>query len=151
MMMCLSQFVFSMSTATYQDFQQQIEWKHPNTSRVGERDAHQFTGLGDNTINLSGWMAPAFAGDPASLDDLEEMGDIGDAYVLVEGTGRIYGQFLITHLTKGKSLFYADGLPRRIEFSISLKRCDLGDQVDPHAGGPDQGEEVIDWEDIDLE
>jgi phage protein U len=151
MMMSLGQFVFSLSTAAYQEFQQQIEWKHPNTSRVGERDAHQFLGPGDNTITLSGWMAPAFAGDPASLDDLEEMGDAGDAYVLVEGTGRIYGQFLITNLTKGKNTFLDDGMPQRIDFSVSLKRVDLGDQVDQHTGGPDLGEDVIEWEEVDLE
>ncbi|MFZ6772295.1 phage tail protein [Undibacterium sp. SXout7W] len=149
MMMSLGQFVFSLSTVAYQDFQRQSEWKHPNTSRVGERDAHQYIGPGDDTITLSGWMAPAFAGDPASFNDLREMADAGDAYVLVEGTGRIYGQFVVTHLTEGKSIFLEDGLPLRIEFSLSLKRVDLGDQINLQ---PDQQDnDIIDWEDIDLE
>lgn len=153
MMMSLGQFVFSLPTAAYQDLQRQSDWKHPNTSRVGERDAYQYIGPGDDCITLSGWMAPAFAGDPASLDDVREMADAGDAYVLVEGSGRIYGQFVVTHLTEGKSLFFADGLPQRIEFSLSLKRVDRGDQVDPHTGQPGQpaSDDVIDWEQIDLE
>jgi phage protein U len=134
MMMSLDQFVFSLPTLAYQEFQRQQEWKHPGTSRVGERDAHQYVGEGDDTITLSGWIAPEFCGDITSLDDLRDMASDGAAYVLVEGTGRIFGEFVITHISEGRTLFYADGLPRRIEFSLSLKRVDRGDRIDAHSG-----------------
>ncbi|MFZ6875390.1 phage tail protein [Undibacterium sp. Di27W] len=150
MMMSLGQFVFSLPTVAYQELQRQTEWKHPATSRVGERDAHQYIGPGDDTITLTGWMAPSLTGDPAALDDLRAMGDAGDAFVLVEGTGRIYGQFLITNLTQGGSIFLEDGAALRVDFTVNLKRADLGNQVDPHTGGPDLDDDVIDWEDIDL-
>ena len=138
MMMSLDQFVFSLSTLAYQEFQRQQEWKHPATSRVGERDAHQYLGEGDDTITLSGWIAPELTGDITSLDDLRDMASRGETYVLVEGTGRIFGEFVITQLTEGRTLFYTDGMPRRIEFSVSLKRVDRGDQIDAYSGSPHQ-------------
>ena len=66
------------------------------------------------------------------------MASRGEAYVLVEGTGRIFGEFVITQLTEGRTLFYTDGMPRRIEFSVSLKRVDRGDQIDAYSGSPHQ-------------
>lgn len=133
MMMCIGQFTFGLKTLAYQEFQRQTEWKHASTSRVGERDAHQFTGKGDDSITLSGW-APAFAGSVDSMDALRKQADEGEAWVLVEGTGRIYGEFVITHLTEGKTLFFADGTPRRIEFSLSLKRVDTGMNINESPG-----------------
>ena len=142
MMMSLDQFVFSLPTLAYQEFQRQQEWKHPATSRVGERDAHQDLGEGDDTITLSGWIAPELTGDITSLDDIRDMASRGEAYVLVEGTGRIFGEFVITQLTEGRTLFYTDGMPRRIEFSVSLKRVDRGDQIDAYSGSPHQESDI---------
>jgi phage protein U len=34
MMMALGLFVFAMETAPYQEFQQQIGWRHPSNNRV---------------------------------------------------------------------------------------------------------------------
>jgi len=151
MMMSLGQFAFGLPTLAYQEFQRQTDWKHPNTSRVGERDAHQFTGNGDDSVTLTGWIAPEFMGDIASLDDLRTMADKGDAYVLVEGTGRIYGEYVIVSMTEGKSLFFADGFPRRIEFTLNLKRVDLGNQIDTYSGTGRPDPDFMDYEDVELE
>lgn len=129
MMMSLGQFVFSLPSLAYQELQRQTEWKHPSTSRVGERDAHQYTGKGEESITLSGWIAPALAGKISSIDDLRAMADQGESYVLVEGTGKIYGQFVITNISDGRSIFFVDGMPRKVDFSIQLKRVDRGDQI----------------------
>jgi len=129
MMMSLGQFVFSLPTIAYQQFQRQTEWKHPSTSRVGERDAYQYTGKGEDLITLSGWFAPSLSGKPASIDDLHAMADRGESYVLVEGTGKIYGQYAITNIDDSRSMFFQDGLARKIDFTIKLKRVDRGDQI----------------------
>lgn len=135
MMMSLGMFVFGLDTVAYQNFQRQTSWKHPGSSRIDARDAHQYTGPGDDTVTLDGWIAPEFNGTIAALDDLREMADAGDAYVLVEGTGRLYGVYVITSLKETKTIFFKDGDPRRIEFSLDLKRTD-DDAVAPmtHSG-----------------
>lgn len=124
MMMTLGFFVFSLHTAAYQDFQRQTNWRHPSNSRVGVIPARQFTGKGDDTINLDGLLVPELVGELQSLDTLRAMADTGNAWPLIEGTGKIYGVYVIENMTEGKTLFFPDGAPRRTEFKLTLQRVD---------------------------
>ncbi|AIY43002.1 Phage-related tail protein [Collimonas arenae] len=124
MMMALGMFVFSLPTLAYQELHRQTEWKHASTSRVGARDAHQFTGKGDDTVTLSGWIAPELTGSVYSLDALRLMADTGKSWILILGTGRILGSFIITNMTEGRTHLAQDGDAGRIEFTIALKRTD---------------------------
>lgn len=125
-LMAFGMFVFGLETAAYQDFQRQTEWRHGSTSRIGTNPARQYLGRGDETITLQGVLLPALAGTVLSLDTLRTMADTGKAYPLIEGTGRIYGVWVIDSLTEGRTIFFSDGAARRIEFSLSLKRIDDG-------------------------
>ncbi|WP_273670170.1 phage tail protein [Janthinobacterium fluminis] len=126
MMMILGMFVFSLPTLAYHELQRQTEWKHASTARVGLRDAHQFVGPGDDTITLSGWVAPELTGSLYSLDALRTMADTGKSWILIQGSGRIYGSFRITGMTEGRTILDGKGGAKRVEFSISLKRDDDG-------------------------
>lgn len=127
MMMTLGWFVFSLETAPYQDFQRQVSWRHPSTQRVGAMPAHQFLGRDDEPITLAGVLLPEISGGVPSLQQLEQMGDEGRAWPLIEGTGHNYGMFVITGLNTTRTLFFRDGAARRIEFQLSLKRVDERD------------------------
>jgi hypothetical protein len=124
MMMILGMFVFSLSTLAYHDLQRQTDWKHPSNAIVGGRDMSQFTGKGEDTITLNGWIAPRLAGIVYSLDALRFMADSGKAWFLIQGTGRIYGTFVITSMTESKTELANNGNPERISFSLVLKRVD---------------------------
>ena len=124
MMMSLDQFVFSLRTVPYKELQRQRTWKHRTNSRVGARDASQFTGAGDDTITLNGMIAPETIGSIVSLERLAAMGDVGDAYVLVDGTGNVYGAFVIDSLNETATYHTKEGVPRKIEFNLTLKRVD---------------------------
>ena len=67
-------------------------------------------------------LLPELAGERLSLDVLQAMADTGDAWPLIEGTGRIYGLYVIESLQTTRTLFFQDGAARRIDFSLSLKR-----------------------------
>lgn len=123
MMMCLGQFVFSLNTLAYQELQRQTNWRHAATSRIGVRPASQFLGPGDDTITLPGTILPEF-GQRTSLDEIHDMGDTGEPFVLVDGAGRLYGLFVITDKSETCSAFDQLGKPKRIEFSFTLKRVD---------------------------
>ncbi|WP_284336722.1 phage tail protein [Comamonas sp. NoAH] len=143
-MLCLGLFVFSLNTLAYQELQRRTAWKHPTQSIVGGRDASQFLGPGEDTITLSGSMVPEFAGQPASLDELRRMANTGQAWVLVEGSGTVYGAFVIMDLQETKTLFYVDGTPRKIEFTLSLRRVDQdpdeSDDAQDGTSGNDMGD-----------
>lgn len=128
MMMALGQFVFSLQTAPFGELQRRRTWKHTTSSRIGTRDASQFTGAGDDTFTLSGMVAQAESiGTIASIDKLATMGDAGDAYVLVDGIGHVYGCYIIEGLDETKKYFTSWGIARKIEFNLTLKRVDDSD------------------------
>ncbi|MBX9612440.1 MAG: phage tail protein [Burkholderiales bacterium] len=134
MMMSLGQFVFSLPTLAHQELQRKTNWRHGSTSRIGARPALQFMGLGEETITLPGVILPEF-GQRTSLDQIHQMADTGAPFVLVDGMGRVYGQFVITEKSETASYFNQLGDPRRIEFSISLQRVD--DNIVDAATTPD--------------
>lgn len=123
-MMALGLFVFALETAPYQEFQQQIGWRHPSNNRVGRRPSRQFTGLDDETVTLSGVLLPELTGGDNTIEVLRQMGNTGMAFVLIEGSGRYYGMFEIDSLSVTSTLFFKDGKARRIEFSLKLTRVD---------------------------
>lgn len=142
MMLALGMFVFSLSTLAYQELQRQTEWRHPSSSRVGAAPARQFIGRGDDSITLPGILFPELAGSKLSLDALRLMANTGKAWPMIEGSGRIYGLWVIESLSETKTLFFRDGTPRRIEFTLSLKRID-DDQLDLIGAATDAGVSIL--------
>lgn len=126
MMMALGMFIFSLETLAYQEFQRQTDWRHGSTSRIGTNPARQYMGRGDDSITLPGVLLPALAGTQLSLDALRYMADTGKAWPLIEGTGKIYGTWVIESLSETRTLFFRDGQARRIEFTLKLVRIDDG-------------------------
>ncbi|MGL6093948.1 MAG: phage tail protein [Pseudomonas paracarnis] len=129
MMLSLGMFVFSLSTLAYQELQRQTDWRHASNSRVGAAPARQFVGRGDDVITLPGILFPQLAGSVLSLDAIRLMANTGKAWPMVEGTGRIYGLWVIESLSENKTIFFRDGTPQRIEFTLVLKRTD-DDSID---------------------
>ena len=70
------------------------------------------------------------------------MANSGKAWPMVEGSGRIYGLWVIESLTETKTIFFRDGTPRRIEFSITLKRID-DDSLDLIGAGLSAGMNIL--------
>lgn len=66
-------------------------------------------------------------GSIASIEKLAEMADAGDAYVLVDGGGRVYGCYIIEGPDETKKYFTSWGIAGKIEFNLSLKRVDDSD------------------------
>ncbi|MBX7277962.1 phage tail protein [Pseudomonas sp. ERGC3:05] len=142
MMLALGMFVFSLSTAAYQELQRQTEWRHASNSRIGTVPARQFLGRGDDAITLPGIIFPELAGSPVSLDAIRLMANTGKAWPMVEGSGRIYGLWVIESLSENRTIFFKDGTPRRIEFTLSLKRID-DDRIDLLGAGTSVGINIL--------
>lgn len=103
-----------------------MTWKYGKNARVGRRAAYQYVGEGDDNINLKGWIAPELTGTALSLDALREMASTGKSWILIRGTGRIYGTFVITGINETQSYIDKDGDAEKIEFTITLERTDEG-------------------------
>ena len=124
MMAALGMFVFNLNTVPYQNLKRSTEWRWASNSRIGKRPSYQHIGQGVDAISLSGVLMPGFTGGRTSLDALRAMGDSGMAWTLIDGEGFIYGLYFIEKITEDRTEFFSDGAPRKIEFTIDLKRSD---------------------------
>ncbi|MCG8709286.1 phage tail protein [Brenneria sp. 4F2] len=124
MMLTLGLFVFQLQTLPYQNMQRNVDYRWPSNSRVGQRPALQFLGIEEEKITLSGELLPEITGGKLSLLMLETMADQGRAWPLIEGSGTIYGVFVVNSISQTKTDFFPDGNARRIEFTVTLTRVD---------------------------
>lgn len=124
MMMTLGLFVFMLKTVPYQELQLQRSWRFAANSRVGLRPAMQFIGADNDPITLSGVLLPEITGGRLSLFAIEQIAELGKSWPLIEGGGTIYGMYVIESISQTKSEFFDNGVCRRIEFTITLKRTD---------------------------
>ncbi|MBB4591860.1 phage tail protein [Xanthomonas cannabis] len=124
MMMSYGTFVFALDSAAFLQLQRQMSWRHATSERVGARPASQYLGPGDETIELSGLIAPDLTGTRGSLTTLRRLAAAGEPLPLVDGTGWVYGPYLLLAVNETATLFFPNGTPRRIEFQLSLRRAD---------------------------
>lgn len=123
-LMALGMFLFEMGTLPFEELQRKTTWHHARSSRVGARDATQFVGPGDETISLSGAVYTELTDGRVSIDILRQLANEGEAMPLLDGSGTVYGNFVITDLDERHTFLMSDGTPRRIEFGLDLLRVD---------------------------
>lgn len=122
MMMILGMFVFTLKTAPYQQLERENTFRHNKAERVGTAPVYQYTGPDEEPVTLSGTLYPEVTGGDVSLAALRAMAYTGKAWPLIEGTGTVYGMFVITSLKQTRAEFFSDGKARKIDFVLSLKK-----------------------------
>lgn len=144
MLFSLGQFTFGLLTLPTDQLRRQTAWRHPSNSRVGARPARQSLGPGEDSINLSGVLAPEFKGSTRSLLTLREMANSGKAWALVSGAGEVFGAWVIESLSETRTVLIDNGAARRIEFDLQLAAVD-DERADPSGGVDPWGEDDY-WE-----
>ena len=124
MMLTLGIYVFMLRTLPYQTIKRDVTYQWPENKRMGQRATSQFLGPDVETITLAGQLMPELTGGRVSLAALQAMADQGRAWPLIEGSGTIYGMFVIQRLSQTGTQLFPDGQPRQINFDITLKRVD---------------------------
>ncbi len=123
-MLALGMFVFMRQTLPHQTLQRDAEYRWPSNSRVGKRDSFQFLGPGEEKITLAGTLYPELTGGKLTMTAILLMADQVRAWPVLDGTGTIYGMYVINNISETGSLFFADGTPRKIDFTLTLTRVD---------------------------
>ncbi|ACS85891.1 phage tail protein [Musicola paradisiaca] len=126
MMLALGLFVFHLKTLPYSSLKRDLKYNWAENKRIGLRSAYQYLGKGDDLITLSGKVSPEISGisSQLSLFALEYMAASGRAWPLIEGSGKIYGMYIIDSFNYTNSELFSDGSARSIDFSLTLKRVD---------------------------
>ncbi len=121
-LMTLGNFRFSLSTAAYQQLRRAVEYRWPVQDRAGRRPARQFTGIGDETIELEGAIYPYYRGGLEQIEAMRSLAGLGEPLMLTDGTGKVWGKFCILRIEETQTLFHGDGTPRKQEFRLGLGR-----------------------------
>lgn len=123
--MQLGSYQFQLSTAAYQEFARSSAWTWAAQARFGQDDALQFTGRGEDTISLPGTIFPEFRGGLGQIDAMRAEADLGQLLPLIDGLGRMMGDWAILQVDERSTVFIADGIPLKMEFTIKLRRGPL--------------------------
>jgi len=119
-MMMLGGYRFSLSTAAYQQLQRTTEFRWPAQERLGRLPARQFTGAGNDSIELEGSIYPEFKGGLNQVLKMRETAGDGKPLRLVDGHGKNWGLWCIERVEETRQEFFGNGAPRRIDFRLSL-------------------------------
>lgn len=121
-MMKLGAFTFSLDTAAYQQLQRTTAYKWPAQDRAGQSAALQFMGEGEDSIGLMGVIYPHYKGGLRQVDAMRKEAAKGEPLILVDGMGWVLGKWVILSATETKKIFLEDGTPRKINFSLKLRK-----------------------------
>lgn len=121
-MMSLGQFQFGISTAAYQELSRVTEYRWPAQERFMQGEALQFVGPGGDTISLPGVIYPEFRGGTGQLDAMRALASQGQPQTMIDGSGRIMGQWVIERVEERGSVFAAAGVARKQEFTVNLRK-----------------------------
>jgi uncharacterized protein len=122
MLAALGLFIFELASAPFDELNRTMDWRHGSSERFGARAASQYLGPGEDAVTITGAIAPEITGSYAALGTLVEMADTGDSYDFVDGTGIVWGAFVIERLDQRHQTLLINGVPRKIDFAIDLKR-----------------------------
>lgn len=70
-------------------------------------------------IDLTGVIYPHHQSH--SLEQLKNMRNTQEPHVLVDNSGNVLGNFVITNVEEKQTSFFPNGLPRKVEFQLKLK------------------------------
>lgn len=120
-MMGLGTYRFALATAAYDEFSRTTEHRWASLDRAGRSPALQYLGPGSDTIQLSGVIRPSFAGGLDQIEAMRAEAATGTPRMLVDGLGWIWGRWAIRSIEDRQRIFFGDGVPREMAFSLSLE------------------------------
>lgn len=124
MLMALGMFVFSLPTLAFDEISRKSDYRHVNNPRFNADDANQATGAVTETVSLTGSAVHEIGEGEVSIEQLRTMKDTGDKWSLVDGTGKVWGSFVILSVDEKRRELFPDGSPRQIDFTLELLRVE---------------------------
>lgn len=120
----LGGFKFKARINAQESISKTYTWRWSELQRFGRGSVLQATGKDSDTWAISGVIYPQYAGREglSTMEELIKLGDSGKDHLLVDRSGNNYGRWAITSISETARHFTRDNLPRKIEFTINLKR-----------------------------
>lgn len=119
-MMKLGHYRFALDSAAYQQLQRSISYRWQSQERVATHPALHYTGVGAQQAELEGVIYPTFKGGLHQIDAMKQEAGKGKPLQMVDGTGTVWGKWVITEIEETQQVFGKNGTPRKITFRLRL-------------------------------
>ncbi len=127
----LGDFSFELLTLLPDRMERETSYRWARQEPLGAHPVFQYlgaigkdTGPSEDKVTISGVLHPEFSGRIDHLKQLREMAATGKPQRLIYADteiGQNMGLWIIHKVKEGRSIFYGDGIPRRIEFTLELE------------------------------
>lgn len=77
-------------------------------------------GVESDIMTIRGVVFPGSTGNQSSVQRLRDLAETRKSALLVDGTGRLLGHWMISRVSERKSVFLDPGVARRIEYDLTL-------------------------------
>lgn len=114
---------FGLDGPAYKAFVHEIEANWAAQGRINRRPALQFVGVGAEKITLTGTIYGLFKNmGIGHLKQIESALLSPGPQMVMDGTGRRYGYFIIRSMREERGAFLTNGAPQKQEFTVNLER-----------------------------
>lgn len=117
--MTLGSVQFSVPLGAYTALSRTLEMTVAKQARANRQVARQILGE-DETIEIGGALYPIQRHAVGRMDDFRAMARSYQPQMLTDGLGRAWGRYVVERVEERGSLFTPQGVPLKIEFSLSL-------------------------------
>lgn len=126
-MLQLGELQFSVDTQSYEELSRKVEYRWPILERLQRRPAHQFLGVGEETITLKGCVFPLF--DPYGfgsvigtrrIEEIRQIAAQGTPQDLLTGTGDALGKWVISGIEENQTVLMPNGAPKKQDYTVRL-------------------------------
>lgn len=119
-MIGLGDYRFSIETAAYQHLTRTNRYRWQKQERVSRTPAYQFTGPGDDEIELKGIIYPHYKGGLGQLQAMRAEAGKGQALEMFDSMGHMHGLWCITEIEEQQTYFDRGGVPLKQEFRLRI-------------------------------
>ena len=119
-MMQLGDYQFSIATAAYRELKRTHEWRWKEVAPIGSKPRHHYLGPGQGRITIDGTIWPHYRGGLDQIAGLRAVAERGEAALLVDGLGSVWGRFISARIEQTHRAVTADGAPLRLDVRIDL-------------------------------
>ncbi|CAM3791935.1 phage tail protein [Castellaniella denitrificans] len=131
-LLILGAFPFMVGTAAHQSLKRTNEYRWAKQDRLLRTPARQFVGVGDERVDLDGYLLPHYTGGADSITVLRAAAARGEPQEMIDHFGMVYGRYVVESIQETGSELDAHGQPRRVDFTLSLSI--YGEDALPLAG-----------------
>lgn len=111
---------FLAGALAHQSIARSVEYRWPTQDRLGRAPSLQFMGRGGETIELSGFTLTHYTGGGEVITRLRALAEQGQPQALIDSSGAVLGQYVLTRVETTGSELDASGRPLMLEFRLSL-------------------------------